>query len=100
MKRLFVLCLVSVAMVSICQTNEEMWTSELEEVTTSHSRRCSKNCHCPESCRCRICHQYKSDNTKGCVAAYCDSASSERGCGCSSDNGGCCNCLLLPIVIK
>ncbi len=97
MKRLIILCLTSVVIFSICQNNEEIWTSDIDEVVTSHARRCSKNCHCPESCRCRItgcrgcCDKYKnsSNNINGCVTAFCDCASKKCSCGCTNDENSC-----------
>jgi hypothetical protein len=100
MKRLLMLCVVSVGMVNICQANEVVMKPELEEVAAASACPCSKSCRCDESCACRTtgcrgcCNQYKDERTKAdgtCVVAYCDCESSRCGCGCANDNKSCCS---------
>lgn len=96
MKRLLLLCMVSVVVVGSCLA----MPSEVEEVASLSACPCSKSCRCDESCRCRVtgcrgcCNQYK-DDTKAdagmCVANYCDCADRGCGCGCSEPDKGCCS---------
>lgn len=100
MKRLLMLCIVSVIMVNICHANEVTVASGLEEGATLSACPCSKSCRCDESCRCRTtgcrgcCNQYMNERTKAngsCVAVYCDCESSRCSCGCADDNKSCCS---------